>query len=268
MKAIRVMLGFMRQGIHVMTAYRLAFWMRLVNVFIKVFAFFALWSVLYNQSAISFPVDRTQVVTYGVVSVILSEILQWWDGPHFYIEAQIRRGSIISDLIRPVYFPFQLFSRWLGQSVAILFTVVLPVAILAFLLLPVAGPASVKTGILFMISLSFSYLILFSLNFLVGLIAFKTFSLAGINHVYHGLIMLLSGMWIPLWLYPRWLRSIAMVLPFQGIFFTPLSIYIGQSHGSNLQIALLHQAGWVMILILAVTIAWRTVYRYLTVQGG
>lgn len=262
------MFGFMRQGIHMMTAYSLAFWMRLVNVFIKVFAFYALWSVLYSQSASSFPVNRTQVVTYGVVSVILSEILQWWDGPHFYIEAQIRRGNITSDLIRPVYFPFQLFSRWLGQSVAILFTVELPVTILAFLLLPVAGPASVTTGLLFMISFFFSYLILFSLNFLVGLIAFRTMSLAGINHAYHSLIMLLSGMWIPLWLYPRWLRSIAMALPFEQIFFTPLSIYIGQIHGSNLQTALFHQAGWAMVLILAVTVAWRTVYRYLTVQGG
>jgi len=268
LRILRVMRGFIRQGIQVKTTYGMAYAMRLVNVFVKMVAFYVLWSVLYESAPGAFPVSQVEMVTYGAVSVMLGEFIQWWDGPHFYIITQIRRGTITSDLVRPVYFPFQVFSRCLGESLAEFITVVFPAALVAYLVLPISLPATLTQGLYFALSLAQSYLILFGLNCLVGFIGFYTLSLRGIQHAYHGLIMLLSGAWVPLWFFPSWLRQVAEVLPFRGLFFTPLSIYIGELQGQSIAGTLLSQTAWIAILLLGVGLAWRVVHSRLVVQGG
>lgn len=262
------MTGFMRQGVRVKTVYGMAYAMRMVNIFIKMAAFYVLWYVLYGQASELFPVSRQAMVTYGVITVVLGELLQWWGGPHFYIVSRIRSGTITSDMVRPVYFPFQVFSRTLGESLAELVTVILPVGVLATLVLPISFPGSPSQALWFLASVFLGYLILFALNTLVGFVSFYTLSLRGIQHAYHGIITFFSGAWIPLWFFPSWLKHIADALPFKGLFFTPLSIYIGELHGPELGVAVLHQLVWVVTLLAGVGVLWRVVHSRLTVQGG
>lgn len=265
---MRVMMGFIRQGIHVATSYSVAYWMQLLNVFIKMYAFYALWAVLYDQSPITFPVERRYMLAYGVVGVILGEVLGWWDGPHFYIVGQVRRGTITADLIRPVYFPFQVFSRCLGEKLAVFGMNVLPVAIIAYLTLPIALPPTWIHALAFCFSFALGYIIIFGTNFLVGILSFRTLNLWGIQHTYHGLMMMFSGMWIPLWFYPDWLRAVTDILPFRAVFFTPLAIYVGHTTGSALWLSIGQQTVWAIVLMGLCHITWVRTDRHLVVQGG
>ncbi len=268
-RQVTLMRAFLRYGIEQQTAYRAAYWAHLWNTAVKVFAFVVVWRTLYAVAPDQFPVSRSQMVAYGVVAAITSEVLDWWKGPHYYIAYRVQLGTITGDLLRPISFPFQLFAIWTGESAAALLLVGVPAFGGAAVVLGGAvAPAGVLAGLLAVLSFVVSFAMLFCCSFLVGLVVLKTLNLLGVMHLYHGVLTLLSGFWIPLWFFPAPLRLLADVLPFRGIFFTPLSIYVGELTGTRLELALLHQVVWLGLLILAVRWAWAVMRRRLVVQGG
>src|SRR5690606_36279479 len=120
----------------------------------------------------------------------------------------------------------------------------------------------------FCFSFAPGYIILFGTTFLVGILSFRTLNLWGIQHTYHGLMMMFSGMWIPLWFYPDWLRAVTDILPFRAVFFTPLAIYVGHTTGSALWLSIGQQIVWAIVLTGLCHITWVRTDRHLVVQGG
>jgi ABC-2 type transport system permease protein len=267
-RTVRLLVGFGRQGLHQRLAYRAFFWTHLLNTVVKVVALAVVWSTLYDSQASSFPIDKAAMISYAVIAAVSSEFLTWWDGPHTYIAERLRMGTLTSDLLRPVYFPFEVFALWLGQSLAVLCTVTAPVLVVAIALFHVAAPVNAQAALLFFVSFGLSYLLLFTLNFLLGLVVVLTLSVRGLLVTYHAVITLLSGFWVPLWFYPHWLRTAADWLPFKDLFFTPLSIYVGLTSGHAAVSALLGQLVWLTALGALALTGWRRAQRRLVIQGG
>lgn len=263
-----VLRGFVRVGLQKTLAYRVEHWARLVNAAVKVGTIVVVWQTLYSAAPDRFPVGRAEMITYAVLGMMLSEVFDWWNGPHYYLSERIREGTITGDLLRPVSLPVQLFAIWLGETVGTVVTVSIPVMIVTILVTDIAGPAGAVAGGSFVVSLVMSYTVLFCCSFLVGMIVLKTLNLLGIMHVYHAVLTLFTGFWIPLWFFPGPLLAVANVLPFKAIFFTPLAIYVGYLHGTDLLWALTQQAGWLVVGLLAVRWAWSAMRRRLVVQGG
>ncbi|MDG0874600.1 ABC-2 family transporter protein [Paenibacillus thiaminolyticus] len=265
---MKIMLAFARQGIVLAFSYKIAYWMGLFNTIIKIFVFYSLWYFLHEQNPNIFPVIKEQILAYGVISVIISDLIEWWDGPHFYIGRQIRLGLITTDLLKPVYFPLQVFHLWTGNRIAKIVTTIFPAIIIVNLLLPLSLPHSILTVAQSVLSIFFAYLIVYSLNFLVGMLCFRTINMMGIMHAYHALIMLFSGMLIPLWFYPDWLRGVCELLPFSGLFYIPLSIYIGNIVEADAWNSIAFQFVWLLILIIVCQIVWLRTHKHLVIQGG
>lgn len=262
--------AFSRQGLQVRLAYRTEFWMHLLNTIVKMAAIATVWGVLYHQSPGAFPIGRRQMVTYAVLAALSSEVLTWWEGPHFYLGMRIRLGTLVGDLLRPVSLPYQLFAIRLGESLALLATTIAPALLVGGLAFGLAPPAGgyLAGGAAFAASLCLSFIVLHCLNFLAGTVVILTTSVEGVATAWHGVMTILSGWLIPLWFYPGWLRAVADALPFRTVFFTPLSIYVGFTRGSGVVWSLLEQLGWTLVLMLAVAGAWRGVRRRLVIQGG
>jgi ABC-2 type transport system permease protein len=267
-RAIGLVGGFVRLGMQETLAYRSQYWAQLVNMVVKVGGIVVVWRTLFAVAPDKFPIDRLHMVTYAVLGMVLSELFDWWNGPHFYLAERIRLGTITGDLLRPVSFPTQLLLIWLGETLGTLVTVVAPVMVVAVLAGQVAAPAGTVAALAFAVSLCLSYVLLFCCSFLVGMIVLRTLNLLGIMHVYHAVLTLFTGFWIPLWFFPTPLRVLADVLPFRDIFYTPLTLYIGYTRGTDVVWALAHQVGWLAVLLLAVHAAWRFMRRRLEVQGG
>jgi ABC-2 type transport system permease protein len=73
---------------------------------------------------------------------------------------------------------------------------------------------------------------------------------------------------VPLWLFPQFLRRLAEVLPFQAVYYIPMSIYIRTLNGEAALRALGLQAFWAVVLVLISRWAWSRVQARLIVQGG
>ncbi|MEV4315590.1 hypothetical protein [Actinocrispum sp. NPDC049592] len=263
-----LMRAFARQGASRRLAYPAGYWVHLLNTLIKMFGVVTVWSVLYSVSPGSFPIPLPDMIAYGAVSAILSELLGWWDGPHYLIAKRVRTGLITGDLLRPMSLPYQLFCLWLGESLVVLGLVVLPVVAVAAVAFGIGGPASTLAGAQFAVSVVLSFVLVFCLNFLVGLLVMLTLNLYGLMVLYHSVITMLSGVWIPLWLYPQWLSDLTMVLPFRSVYFTPLSIYVGYVRGGDAWRDLGLQVVWTAVGLAVITAAWRAIRRKIVVQGG
>jgi ABC-2 type transport system permease protein len=260
---------FSRQAFFKISAYRANFWTEMFTLFVQIFVVHTLWNVLYRQAPSLFGnVSLTQMVTYGVISIVIGMVLSTDEGPHEYITTQVKTGMITSDLLKPISFLSHMLYRSAGDTIARAVFYMLPPLATAYLILSLRVPASGRQVFLFLLSLVLSYLILFFCNFLFGLIVFKTQDLIGFMFTYWALMRFLSGQFVPLWLYPEWLKPLLYALPFQAIYYTPLAIFVGKLDGRAALQAVGIQACWIVLLFLVSRWVWGRVHRYLTVQGG
>ena len=95
-----------------------------------------------------------------------------------------------------------------------------------------------------------------------------TFSVWGLGYAKIAVVNILAGTIIPLTLFPDWLRYIALALPFQGMAYTPLAIYVGQIEGSAIWSGILVQYAWGVGLILLTRLIWIKARRRIEIQGG
>lgn len=263
-----VIFAFAKIAFQTQTAYRSAYWMTFVNMLVRMFAVGAVWNVLVRSKPDAIDVDRAAMVSYGMLAVVVAQLVTWWDGPHVYMEDRIRQGTITTDLRWPIYFPVQIFARSLGDGLAKLIGYVIPGYVFGLLVLGLQLPLSLRALVMFLGSLALGYVLIFQFNFLLGLIAVYTLRITGIQHAYHGIVSLLSGVVVPLWFFPPAFRAIVDILPFRGLFGTPVSLYIGQLTGADAWLALSHQGIWVLILWGVIWLAWRYTYRHISIQGG
>ena len=144
----------------------------------------------------------------------------------------------------------------------------LPSYLLALLVFGIDLPASPEAALGFVVSLMGALFLVFSLDFLVGLMGFWTFSVWGLGYAKIAVIDTLAGTIIPLTLFPEWLRRIVLFLPFKGMAYTPLAIYVGEIAGGGIWTSILGQFAWGIGLLVLTRLLWLKARRRIEIQGG
>jgi len=266
-RAMKILYAFIRTAFHNAYIYRLDFWVRLVSIFISMYASYSLWSILYRQSPHAFGMGLERMTTYGVLGMLLAPIMGSAGGIQYYIADQVRMGTLELDLMKPLDFIFHMFCRNLGEFCVGLLTRGVPGLLFAYLFLGFRPPVSLRAGLAFLLSLSLGYLVFFGINLLMGMLAIVTLDIRSYGWAFWSLVRFASGQLVPLWMFPPVLGAVVAALPFKDVFFVPMSIYIGAYEGS-LPGALLSQGAWAAGLFLAARLIWARVQRRITVQGG
>ena len=180
----------------------------------------------------------------------------------------IRTGAIASDLLRPYSYLAAQFAQALGRLITQGLVGGAAVALVGFALVGMAAPPTLAYVVMFLISVGLSFLISFLLNFLLGLLCFWTTDGEGLVWAYGITSFVFSGSLVPLQLLPGWLRTLALLLPFQGMIHTPLLIYLGVARGHDLLEALLLQVVWVIVLGVVLRLLWWRALRAAELPGG
>ena len=82
------------------------------------------------------------------------------------------------------------------------------------------------------------------------------------------LLDLLSGLLIPIYLFPAWVQSIFTFLPFQSISYVPSMIFSGGFTTELVYLSIGKQLLWSVILIVPIMLLWKTAKKIVVVQGG
>jgi ABC-2 type transport system permease protein len=263
---MKIFWAFARQAFHNSAVYRFEFWLRLFSIYLLMYCIYWVWKTLYTQTPGAFGVSLEQMVTYGILGMALEIFLDV--GPEWYIATQVRTGAIDTDLMKPLDFHVHMLARSAGEMMFSLGILALPSFAIGHYLFGLSLPGDVLQGLTFAVSLILSFFVFFHISFLLGSLTVITLDIRSIAWAYYSLVAFFSGQIVPLWLFPEVLRKISSVLPFQAVYYIPMSIYIKTLSGSAALKALGLQAFWVVVLVFFARWAWDRVHARLTVQGG
>jgi len=265
----RAYLGFVQATFHKMLAYRLRYVTGIVSYLVYVTTYYYLWRAAWSAlppgaTLRGFTFD--EMVTWVAVGWCARSV--YFNNVDRELGEQVQSGQIALALSRPVSFQGTVVAGALGEAVFRLLFFNVPISAVIFLLFPVSGPASALHAAAFALSLLLALLVLTHVNFLIGLCAFALKNVDGVMRAKHYLLELLSGLLIPVSMFPAPLKAVSDCLPFAAISQVPTSIWLGRLEGAALRDGLALQTAWAIGLGAASALLWRRAARRLTVQGG
>lgn len=246
-------------------AYRGEFLMRGAMIAIFMLIFIALWSTVYAiQGTGEMAGFRlSQIIWYLAMTetVILA-------GSRIFTEISeaVKSGDLAYTMVRPYsYLGFQVVHSLGGSLPRMLLNFVTA----ALVILPfVRGVETTPAGLVGFLVLAVGGLILDAMvAVLIGLGAFFIEEVAPLHWIYSKLLMSVGGMFLPLEMFPSWLRRISDMLPFRLIIYAPARTFVAFDPGFFLH-ALGGQAIYTGILWIILTAMWKWGSKRVVTHGG
>lgn len=112
-----------------------------------------------------------------------------------------------------------------------------------------------------------AWLLHFCVNAMIGLAAFVSEEVAPYEWIYQKLVFILGGLFLPLDMYPEWLRNLSNFLPFPFMLYGPARLFIAPSLELFVQV-LGGQLLWLAILGGLLALFYSRGIRRLALNGG
>lgn len=224
------------------------------------------WNALFAGGGTVKGMDRDTMLVYTVVSSMISVLLTT-NVEHRIMQA-VEKGTIAIDLMRPVNVFGVFFAEDAASVISRFFQNLLPILIVGSLFVRIPKPASVRSFLLFLVSLLLAFGINWLLACMFGMLSFWAVSMDALYQVKKHLIRLLSGSIIPLCFFPERLSELLNLLPFACLYQMPLDLYIGNYDMARLQRSFLVQGVWFVVLLLLFFLLQRRVLHRVMIQGG
>ena len=223
------------------------------------------WTAVYGDREFMNGVTLSAMILYVTIAMLQQYLIE--PVAMFELDARIQRGTVAGDLIRPVGLIPQLLAYDVGFLIGRLPLIAMVVPIAA-IIGSVQLPPNLAASVGFVVSLMLAYVLGLLVWLPVGMLGFWTIGTAGFRFMLSSVLAFVSGQMVPLWFIPGFLRTVLEWLPFQGMAFAPLSIYVGQTTGQDILQAIAIQLIWIVILSIGVTRLWRRARNVVTIQGG
>lgn len=249
-------------------AYRVTFFISTLADVVLSLVMLAVWIAVYQKRSTIAGFTYPMMITYLIVSQTINNLYSFRNDASRSVSSQIRKGTIVFDLLRPVdYVHARLFEN-LGQTLLkVLFCGAFFFGFKLFVP-ELAWPASAGHFVLFLVSMVCGYFIMFSVCLMSGLTSFWLMNNWGMRNARIAIVNFLSGSLVPLAILPEWMQNILNWLPFKGIVYTPAMIYMGQYAGSELWIQIGLQLFWAIVMWWLTRVLCQSAVKRVSVNGG
>ncbi len=263
---MNVYLEFAKRSFQKLLAYRMSMAFRLIGFLVSLIVVYYLWKAIFITSPTIEGYSFKMMITYLILSFAINAL---YDLPVEYeLANKIIRGDVAMDLTKPVDLQGVFFAESFGISVNQLIIYNIAFLIITASLFKIQPPASLTEFSFFVVSLLLGFIIMTAIGFITAVICFWTKDVWGIFFVKQAMVTFFAGAFIPLCFLPKWLENIAMVLPFHGVIYSPLSIYLSTISFYKMANLLVNQTFWAIILIVTGRMIWRVGIRRVVIQGG
>jgi len=213
------------------------------------------------------PMTLQQTVGYVWLGQSFFHLLPYSANPDPDVRDLIRTGEVAYELARPL----DLHSLWLSRALAarVAPTLLRAVPMLALALLLGWLPPPSAAGLLAATAALMTAVVLTAaLATVVTATLMWTTSGEGIARIVPSLVMIGSGLVVPLPLFPDWAQPLLTALPFRGMADDPFRLYLGILAPGAVGPVLLRQLAWVLALVLLGRAMIARGLKRLVVQGG
>lgn len=202
----------------------------------------------------------TQVLFHMQVLSLDSDIL-----------SKINSGDVGIELCRPL----SLYSHWFAKSAAGKLAPIFwrgPITLIAGILMPasysLSPPASMDGFFWMLVSLLAAFLLCSSFGMLMTAVRLNIVWGDGPVYLIMLIGMVLSGSYLPLQLWPKFMQSFLILQPFAGYLDIPLRLYLGTLSAQNALWAVGLQLAWSILFIISGRLLMAKQLKSIIVQGG
>jgi len=265
MNRLRAYWAILRGSLIVGLVYRLGFIFTIFGNILYMCVAYFLWRSIYHQAetlhGLTFNEAFIYVALGSTVFILLKTYSEWG------ISREINDGKIAIYLTKPLDYQFYWLTSTLGFSLTNLVAITVP-TILLLIIFKVSVPFGPGL-MLFPISLLMAFLISFNIDYIVGLTAFYTESTWGFSMTKEIIVTVLSGALLPLQFFPNAIQNVLLWLPFQAIYYSPLSMIAKPTQGWDVFLSILAvQLVWVIITFAITRLFYIQAIKVLRVSGG
>jgi viologen exporter family transport system permease protein len=200
-------------------------------------------------------------VTQGLIATVA--IWGW-----FEIEERIRTGAVATDLLRPLSFLGYWLATDYGRACYQALARGIPPFVVAALAFDLRLPREVATWPVFLISVVLAVTVSFGIRAIVNLFSFWFMDSRGLGAIVSPAWIVLSGMMLPLAVFPAGLRTFARMTPFAATFDAPAQVFLEQLSARDVAATLALQALWAGVMLAAAARVMDHGTRKLVIQGG
>ncbi|MFO7698555.1 MAG: ABC-2 family transporter protein [Anaerolineae bacterium] len=226
----------------------------------------AIFTAFFQAGAAAQPMSLQDTVTYVWLTQAFLLLLPFRIDAE--MQAMVRDGSVSYELTRPTDLYWYWYSRQMAARVAPLLLRAGPLLLGAGLFFGMRMPASWTALGMFLLAFAGALVLSSAITTLMSISLLWTLAGDGLSRLLSIIAQFLSGMYIPLLLFPEWSQPLLAALPFRGLMDTPLRLYLGSLTGMDALGAVAHQLLWTgIIVVISRAILARGVTR-LVVQGG
>jgi ABC-2 type transport system permease protein len=181
---------------------------------------------------------------------------------------RVKDGQVAVDFLRPLDLQAATLATEVGRSLFSLIPRGIPSVILGALVVGMALPTNPAFYALGALSLVLASTISAGCAYLVAIAGFWLVETRGLQILYMVASGFLSGLFVPISLFPGWLLAVAEATPFPSIVQYPVNVLSGVGGVSGAAREVLAQAAWLAGTVLIGQLITRAGRRKLEVQGG
>lgn len=260
---------FILQALKLMS-YRVDFWLTsFVTVGVELLIVYVLWTAIFRETGLTEIGGYTLggMIAYYLLVLLAGKLVRGTERD-YTIAADIYEGS----LTRYLLYPFPYYGFKYAEHLGNLLPGLLQLALFggtALLVLPVSvehevGPATIAMAV---VSIAVANLLNFLMVYPLQLVAFWADNVWSLSVMLRFVVALLGGQLLPLTLFPEWAQRGLAVLPFQYLYYFPVSTLLGSVGVEEWAAGLAVALGWCALIGLATRAVWRRGLRTYTGVG-
>lgn len=246
-----------------------------VNTYSKILYSVLIFSIqAYIWKAISVLSDNVSessinnLILYSFVSCCISVFISFETNYTPRIGVKILSGDIATDFIKPINIRNYFFFDYLGLCLYKFIFNFIPVFIVCKIIFKISIKIDFMTIIIFSLSVLLACILYFLICYTVGLLSFWYTSIGQLHIIIDSSITLLSGSFIPLWFLPKAMLKLVDLLPFKYLFYSPISIFMGNTTIIESTIIIGMQLIWISIFVIISKFIYRCGIKKLQILGG